>query len=183
MFLDVDGGRWRNTQQRERERGSLRGRKRERVSERERELESESERPRKRERESEEQRKKKRGSERSRERDRECKRERNRRVPEQSGGLAARRRPGHPGGIRAGKCTWGPRTVPSPDDARSSQWLLHIIGLVFKAHRHLYHSALGSRVVKKKKKDTSWTSITLQASLCSSRPQAQEVKACDIWCV
>ena len=30
-------------------------------------------------------------------------------------------------------------------------------GLVFKAHRLLYHSTLGSRVIKKKKRRTSWT--------------------------
>jgi hypothetical protein len=33
-------------------------------------------------------------------------------------------------------------------------------GLVFKAHRLLYHSTLGSRVIKKKKKDV------LELALC-----------------
>ena len=36
-------------------------------------------------------------------------------------------------------------------------------GLVFKAHRWLYHSTLGSRIIKRKKKDT-WVIAMTRAS-------------------
>ena len=46
-------------------------------------------------------------------------------------------------------------------------------GLVFKAHRLLYHSTLGSRVIKKKKKsttcdETSGKELRAKVLLCST---------------
>ena len=43
-------------------------------------------------------------------------------------------------------------------------------GLVFKAHRLVYHSTLGLRVITKKKRRTSWSSPSARASTpCRSR--------------
>ena len=43
-------------------------------------------------------------------------------------------------------------------------------GLVFKAHRHLYHSTLGLRVIKKKKKCISFQKSTALSGALKQRP-------------
>jgi len=43
---------------------------------------------------------------------------------------------------------WAPRQTFRPGLRK------HDHGLVFKAHRHVYHSTLGSRVIKKKRGNT-----------------------------
>ena len=61
------------------------------------------------------------------------------------------------GGKRVEALLWGQRVVDVPHHPpRHLSWFRG--GLVFKAHRWLCHSTLGSRVIKKKKKFGVWGS-------------------------
>ena len=48
-------------------------------------------------------------------------------------------------------------------------------GLVFKAHRLVYHSTLGLRVIKKKKSITQGEMLRFRRSLIGTRPSCQGV--------
>ena len=74
-----------------------------------------------------------------------------------------------PGDVSTGMCSdWA-----SPDLMTADQAAEVVPRLVFKAHRLLYHSTLGSRVIKKKR-ISDWASPDLQtadqAAMVVSKP-------------